>query len=133
MVLAALLVQIRLEVIIDNLAARLREAALVPVVAVAEVVALAARQEVEAQRLVGRVGAAVRGPDQIVGGLVRPGRLEFLHRCMQEEIVGGSQAAAVARAAEKLGNRDRKGRSGWKEGEEGKEEEEESLHCAFLM
>ena len=72
-VLTALLVQIRLEVIIDNLAVPFGEAALVPVVAVAEIVALAAWQEVVAKRLVGRVGAAVGAPDQIGGGFVRPG------------------------------------------------------------
>ena len=133
---AAFRKQIRLQVIVNNLAARLRQAALVAVVAVPKVVALAARQEVEPQRLVGRVRAPVRGPDQLVGRLGRPRRLELLHRGVQEESVGGGQAArVVARAAEELGDRERKGKRGGKGGEDGeeKDEEEESLHGAFWV
>ena len=78
-VFTALVVHIRLEDIINNLAARLGEAGLILVVAVAEIVALAAWQEVVAKRLVERVCAAVRGPDEIGGRFVRPGRLKSVH------------------------------------------------------
>ena len=52
---------------------------------------------------------------------------------MQEKIVGCSQAGGIARAAEELENRERKGKRGWEESEEGKKEEEGSLHRDFLM
>lgn len=79
MVLLTLVVKIRLEVVVDDFAVRLREAGLLLVVAVSEIVTLAARQEVVAVRLVGRFGAAVIGPDQIGGGFGRLGRLECVH------------------------------------------------------
>lgn len=104
MVSLAQVVQIRLEVVIDNLAVRLCEAVLLLVVAVAKVVALAAGQEIVAARLVGRFGAAVAGPDQIGRGFSRPGGLELVHWGVQEEIVGRAHAAGIAIAAEDVGN-----------------------------
>lgn len=79
MVSLTLVVKIRLEVVIDDFAVRLREAGLLLVVAVSKIMSLAAWQEVVAVRLVGRFGAAVVGPDQIGGGLGRLGRLECVH------------------------------------------------------
>lgn len=128
-VFAALVVQVRLEVVVDDLAVGLREAGLGLVVAVAKIVTLAAGQEVVTERLVGGVGAAVRGPVQIGWVFGVPRRLERRHRCVQEEIVRRRQAGGVARATEEVGNRERKGERGREESEEGEEEKEESLHC----
>lgn len=127
MVLFALVVEILLEVVVDDLAVRLREAALLLVVAVSEIVALAAGQEVEAFGLVGRIGAAVAGPDEPGGGFGRPVGLESIHGCVQQDIVGCGHACGVAGAT-----KERKRERGWEEGEDG-EEEKKRLHCGGVF
>lgn len=115
----ALIVKIRLEVVVDDFAVRLREAGLFLVVAVSEIVALAARQEVVAVRLVGRFGAAVVGPDEIGGGFGRLGRLEGVHGCVQQESVGFGHACSVAGATKDVRDRERRRERRGKEGEKG--------------
>lgn len=53
LVFTALVVQVRLEIVVDDLAVGLGEAALGLVVAVAKIVALAAGQEIVTERLIG--------------------------------------------------------------------------------
>lgn len=58
-ILRAFVVQIVLQIVIDDFTVGLRQPTLALVVAIAEIVPVAAGQEVEAGRLIRRVGAAV--------------------------------------------------------------------------
>ena len=120
-VFVALVVEVGLEIVVDDLAVGLGEARLLLVVAVAEVVTVAAREEVVASRLVWGLGAAVVGPDEagrFLGGLRAQ---EAGHRGVQKEAVGlaGRTADGVA--------------EGWGDGEEEDSEDLKSVHGGLSL
>lgn len=87
-ILVTFIVQIVLQILIDQRAIALREPALDLVVAVSEVVAFAAVEEIKALGTVRRFGAAVVGPVEIAGLEGGFRGEEIGHRGVEEEGVG---------------------------------------------
>ena len=119
------------ELVIDPLAGGLGEAAgLGLVVAVTKVVTVAGRLEGEVERVVGRVGAAVRGPDEVGRVLRIPVRSELGQRDAVQVLIrlgrlDGQSLAGLDGGA--LGRSSRQGHDGRSQGEKGGE-----LHLRVL-
>ena len=93
MVRGAHLVEILLEVGVDSRLHGLSEPLLLLHVPVAEVVALAARQEVKAGWLIWALGASIGCPGEAAGGFVLAGVLKGAHAVGEEHLVGCSASA----------------------------------------
>ena len=122
MILRAFVVQIMLQIIVDGFAVGLRQPALVRIVAVAEIVTVAAGQEVEAGRLVRRIGTAVRSPDQVRGRVGRARCFKSCDRCVEEQVVGFGFAGLGAGPSEEVGDGDGEGQSPGKEADNEEED-----------
>jgi len=107
------------------------EAALVLEVAVAEVVAPAGLEEAPAVGLVGRVGAAVRGPDEVVGVLVVAVADEVAQVAHEHIVVRVRGLESVALAGLESCSLDRGGRDDAAGEGEGSREEGGELHCVL--
>lgn len=109
-----------LEVLVNLLLVGIAEAVLVLVVAVAKVVAVAGRSEGVAVRVVGGLGAAVRGPDEGGGVLGLAVAGELGKGDVEEILVGGGLlgGADLDHVGASLRSRG-EGRDGGEEGDEG--------------
>lgn len=124
-ILTAFSVQIVLEFIIHALAVGLGEASLGFVVSISKVVTLAAGQKIVPAGFIGRVGAAVVGPDQVGWSSGGFGGVEGGQGVGVEEGIGLRDAGGGgAGAGEEIGKREREGEGGGDEAEE----EEGSVH-----